>query len=203
MDKSLHIHHNIPSSGSWQVNLVPASSDITSCKMSVLLWPEVAGEETKLLNTNQHRGSGTKDLTGNVQCNVTPNSVYLLWKRCSGCGGRRPGWELNTNTHTKLIFNKRLLSSIVPNWYTGLGLTTVPLCERESVFVVTYSHSLHLIQSLWSLCFGKRATISQSFENTVEGQQVGLNFLLTHLFQQILQTEKETQLEFLNDLTVK
>lgn len=74
----------------------------------------------------------------------------------------------------------------------------VRMCLCDSAHVCsnsysTYSHNLHLIQSLQSLCFGQRAAASQSFQNTIEGQQVGLNFLLTHLVQQLLQTNKETQ----------
>lgn len=54
---------------------------------------------------------------------------------------------------------------------------------------LTYSQSLHLTQCVESLRSGEGAAASQGFENAVESQQVGLNFLLIHLVQQLLHVD--------------
>lgn len=59
--------------------------------------------------------------------------------------------------------------------------------------VLTDAHGLHLVQRGQSFGFCHVAAAPQSFQDAVEGQQVGMNFLLTHLVQQLLQQQRRRQ----------
>lgn len=54
----------------------------------------------------------------------------------------------------------------------------------------TYSHGLHLIQGVQSLRSDRSSAAFQGLEDAVEGEEVWLHFLLLHLGEQFLQTDR-------------